>query len=619
MVGPPGLTLNLRWNHCFVFHLILAIRVNLALFPQCIRGARSCVESRLGGFLSVGRDRLAKRRTGGWIDRKRALGVWALARVVPILLVVAMGSVTLSAIWIQPASASLSSWTATTNYPVSVSGEICVMSSGFVYCVGGNNGTTRITAVYFAPLSSSGVGSWIATTSYPTNVISQSCVASSGFIYCVGGFDGVTSVNSVYFAPLSSSGVGSWSTTTNYPIGITGQSCVAISGFVYCIAGRDSANLLTSAVYFAPLSSSGVGSWSPTASYPIVVAFHSCVASSGLVYCVGGLGSASQPNDVYFAPLSSSGVGSWSATTNYPMTIVSESCVASSGFVHCIGGQLFNGAKSSAVDFAPLNSSGVGSWLATTNYPTTIADPSCVARAGVVYCVAGLGGPTNTQTNAVYFAFVTQVTQDVTSTFVTCSPSFIAASQPTQCTATVTDTSATPISPGGTVTFSGNSSGSFDPSNTCELSSTGSSTASCASTVSYIPSAGAEGSHTITGTYSGEPAHLGSSGTTSLTVGKRTSSTTVNCSKVKGNIVCTVTVTDTAPGTPVTPTGTVSMGSTGTGTFTNCALSGTGSSAACTVTYTPGKGKTGIITITGTFGGDRDHLGSSGSTTVRSS
>ena len=568
-MGPPGLTLNLRWNHCFVCHLILAIRANLALFPQCIRGSRSCVESELGRFFSVGRGRLAKRRTGGWIDRKGALGVWALARVVPILLVVAMGSVTLSAIWIQPASASLSSWTATTNYPVSVSGEICVMSSGFVYCVGGNNGTTRITAVYFAPLSSSGVGSWIATTSYPTNVISQSCVASSGFIYCVGGFDGVTSVNSVYFAPLSSSGVGSWSTTTNYPIGITGQSCVAISGFVYCIAGRDSANLLTSAVYFAPLSSSGVGSWS--------------------------------------------------ATTNYPMTIVSESCVASSGFVHCIGGQLFNGAKSSAVDFAPLNSSGVGSWLATTNYPTTIADPSCVARAGVVYCVAGLGGPTNTQTNAVYFAFVTQVTQDVTSTFVTCSPSFIAASQPTQCTATVTDTSATPISPGGTVTFSGNSSGSFDPSNTCELSSTGSSTASCASTVSYIPSAGAEGSHTITGTYSGEPAHLGSSGTTSLTVGKRTSSTTVNCSKVKGNIVCTVTVTDTAPGTPVTPTGTVSMGSTGTGTFTNCALSGTGSSAACTVTYTPGKGKTGIITITGTFGGDRDHLGSSGSTTVRSS
>ena len=101
--------------------------------------------------------------------------------------------------------------------------------------------------------------------------------------------------------------------------------------------------------------------------------------------------------------------------------------------------------------------------------------------------------------------------------------------------------------------------------------------------------------------------------------GLRATSTTVSCSKVKGSITCTITVTDTSPGTSITPTGTVAMSSTGTGTFTSCAFSGASSSATCTVTYTPGKGKTSIISITGTYSGDTDHFGSSGSTTIKSS
>src|SRR5438876_225578 len=420
----------------------------------------------------------------------------------------------------------------------------------------------------------------------------------------------------------------SWSSTTNYPIGLEFPSCVVSSGFVYCIAGDNSSGL-TNAVYFAPLlPAGGAGSWSSSTSYPLRLQSQSCVTSSGFVYCIGGDtrgGLANSTSAVYFAALSSNGVGSWSSSTSYPLNVISPSCVVGSGFAYCIGGDTathspFGGTFTgftSAVYFASLSSSGVGSWASTTSYPTVIYTQSCALDSGFVYCIGGNNGsgvPSGTWSNGVFFA---STSPNTTSTSISCSPSSVAVNQPTQCTATVTDTSSTPAPIIGTVTFSSSSSGSFTPSNTCTLKSIGSSTASCAATVSYAPGSGTEGTQTITGTYDGD--HQGSSGTTSLTVTERTTSTMVTCPKVKGNTVCTVTVTDTSPGTAITPAGTVAMSSTGSGMFTSCSLSGKGSAATCTATYTTGKGKTTIITIMATYSGDKDHFGSSGNTTIKSS
>src|SRR2546429_124249 len=419
----------------------------------------------------------------------------------------------------------------------------------------------------------------------------------------------------------------SWSSTTNYPTGIEFPSCVVSSGFVYCIAGDNSSGL-TNAVYFAPLlPAGGAGSWSSSTSYPLRLQSQSCVTSSGYVYCIGGDtrgGLANSTSAVYFAALSSSGVGSWSPSTRYPTNIAGQSCVVDSGFVYCIAGENttalpgggVQGTINSAVYFAPLSSSGVGSWSPTTSYPTGIVFQSCALDSGFVYCIGGNNGsgvPSGTWSNGVLFA---STSPNTTSTSISCSPPSVAVNQPTQCTATVTDTSPTPAPIIGTVTFSSSSAGSFTPSNTCTLKSTGSSTASCTATISYAPASGTEGTQTITGTYDGD--HQGRSGTTRLTAPHRTTSTMVTCPKVKGNTVCTVTVTDTPPGTAITPTGTVALSGTGSGTFTSCNLSGTGSSATCTTTYTTGKGKTTIITITATYSGDKDHFGSSGNTTIKS-
>src|SRR2546425_631300 len=211
------------------------------------------------------------------------------------------------------------------------------------------------------------------------------------------------------------------------------------------------------------------------------------------------------------------------------------------------------------------------------------------------------------------------VTRRPTSTTVNCNPGTVPVNAPTSCTATVTDTGpGTAIPPTGMVSFTSTGSGTFSFTS-CLLIPLSSSASSCS--VNYTPNPGSEGTHTIKATYNGDPNHSGSSGTFDLTVTKRTTSTSVTCSPnfVQPGVstTCQATVTDTSPGTFITPTGTVTWTTNATGTFSpsnSCTLTGTGPSASCTVTYTPTS--RGVHLITATYQGDTDHFGSSGSTTL---
>jgi hypothetical protein len=212
-------------------------------------------------------------------------------------------------------------------------------------------------------------------------------------------------------------------------------------------------------------------------------------------------------------------------------------------------------------------------------------------------------------------------TQRTTSTSVSCVPAGVATGGNTTCTATVTDTSApTAVTPTGTVSFTANpvSSGNFITSS-CTLAA-----GSCS--VTYHVTA-ASGTITITGTYGGDTDHSGSVGSTSISAGVvlRLTSTSVSCLPISVPVnsptTCTVTVTDTSSGPKVTPTGIVTFTApAGSGTFApgsgQCTLAGGAGTATCTLTFSPGLGKEGSITITATYPGDVVHSGSSGSQTI---
>jgi len=207
------------------------------------------------------------------------------------------------------------------------------------------------------------------------------------------------------------------------------------------------------------------------------------------------------------------------------------------------------------------------------------------------------------------------VNQRTTSTAITCT-SPVVVKQVSNCTARITDSSSGgSVTPIGNVGFVSDSSGTFS-SASCTISTVSTGVAGCS--VSYTP--GATGNHLVTGSYGGDTVHSVSNGVSPVTVGQRSTSTTVNCVPISlsAHQSCTATVTDNSPGTVVTPVGDVSFTTNSIGTFNSnsCTLSSTGTPgvASCEVTYTPVAVAT--HTITGEYSGDAIHLASQGSTTI---
>jgi parallel beta-helix repeat protein len=214
---------------------------------------------------------------------------------------------------------------------------------------------------------------------------------------------------------------------------------------------------------------------------------------------------------------------------------------------------------------------------------------------------------------------VTPAALHVTTTSVSCDTPVVV-NQPSLCTATVTDTSITgATSPSGTVGFTDHSlTGSFAP-NPCTLVAGTTGIATCSVNVSFGQGVTTPFPTDVSASYGGDLTHMGSSSTFTVTVNPRTTSTTITCDSpvvLPGSSICTVTVTDTDVGTPITPGSggwsliTNSTGSFSAGQFTNLCFLSSGAPATCTVTYTPTV--VGGHKITANYPGDAYHLPSSG-------
>jgi len=282
-----------------------------------------------------------------------------------------------------PITGQLGSWNLTTSYPLPLTSMSCVTSGGFVYCVGGGDetaprGSGGLNNTYYAPLSPEGVGQWIKTTDYPLTIQSPTCIASSGYVYCVGGFAGATSnlTSDVFYAPLSPSGIGRWTQSTTFPNLLSLPPCVVDSSYIYCVAQNATGHFIPAGnTYFAPLSATGVGKWTESSQVPI--APEGCVASGGYAYCFGG--ACVTPGCMtpsYYAPLSSQGVGPWNPTSN--LTGAQDVYAAGSSYLY------FFAVPNPLV--ASLSTSGIGSWTATTPYPQE-SPAGCFTNAGYLYCI----------------------------------------------------------------------------------------------------------------------------------------------------------------------------------------------------------------------------------------
>ncbi len=301
-------------------------------------------------------------------------------------------------------SGALGPWNLTADYPLAANNctgtspdlycaqQTCVAGSGYVYCVGG-----ATTSTYYSQLSSAGLGPWLPSADYPVPVEEESCVVSSNYVYCVGGYvagadGGATSpIADVYYAPLLSPGIGTWTASTPFPH-VTGvPQCMTDSGYIYCISRNSDSPTLDA--YYAPISSSGVGTWTATVAPPTGTA--GCSAIGGYAYCFGG-GNCPPDGPVsdcyspsYFAPLTASGIGTWKATSELPTAGFADYATAGS-YIYYLSIPVF---------FASVSADGIGPWETTTNYPDSTYPSACFSSGDYLYCASPIA-------NGSYFAQV---------------------------------------------------------------------------------------------------------------------------------------------------------------------------------------------------------------------
>ena len=246
----------------------------------------------------------------------------------------------------------------------------------------------------------------------------------------------------------------------------------------------------------------------------------------------------------------------------------------------------------------------------STGTCTTLYTPSANSPSNVII-IASYGGDTTHNTSSSTLSLVVAVVH-TTSVIVTPNSGPFVSGTAVAFSVTVTDTSNSPTSPTGIVSWSdGNAGGSFS-STACTLSAN-----TC--TTSYTPSSSSPNSITITATYGGDTTHQTNSGTSILTINSLSPvSITVSpnpSSYVTGTtLTFTAIVTDTSS-SPTTPTGTITWGDGNLGgifSSSSCTLSAN----ACTTSYTPSSSSPNSITITASYGGDTTHNTSSGTSSL---
>ncbi len=286
-------------------------------------------------------------------------------------------------------SSGIGQWTNSTPYPGKASS--CVADSGYIYCISHGDPYATTWPTYYAALSEQGIGNWTESTPAPTPA--TPCVSSSGYIYCIGaGLEG-------FYAPISNSGVGSWKMEHTVQPPDT-STCTATSGDIYCI-GAEHYVTLSNSTYYASLSSDGMGNATKTTDYPFAVASEPCAVYGGFVYCVAGHTglapydvSGDDTSAVYFAPVSGSGIGAWKQTASYPVVGYGVSCVASSGYLYCLGGRNTGGEPLNDAYFSEItNSTPTNTNTGTNTGPTSTSPASSAsgsANSTTIYELTGV-------------------------------------------------------------------------------------------------------------------------------------------------------------------------------------------------------------------------------------
>ncbi|MEK7600333.1 MAG: hypothetical protein AAB462_04845, partial [Patescibacteria group bacterium] len=293
-------------------------------------------------------------------------------------------------------SGELSTWASTTSLGANVRAyHPTVTANGYVYVIGGWDTVSAKDTSYYAKLNADGsVGTWASTTNLPIAIGDHASVVANGYVYVLGGYNG-SYLNDVYYAKLNADGtLGGWNQTTDFPGFRHLPTSVVANGYVYVLGGKDETGTFRNTVYYAKLNADGtVGSWQTANAFTGTRDAHTSVTANGYVYVIGGENPALTPlTSVQYAKVNADGsLSAWQATTGLGTALFGQATVVANGYVYAIGGGNGGGASTS-IYYARLNSNGtIGAWnTGATTLPAGRGFFSGVVANGYIYTFGGL-------------------------------------------------------------------------------------------------------------------------------------------------------------------------------------------------------------------------------------
>lgn len=292
-------------------------------------------------------------------------------------------------------------------YPISVDPTMQVTSSADFSKLNQESGSevdTTNNLIKRVSVSGGELNGWSSTGSGLTARYGASTTIYNGFIYISGGCltnQVVTNVctavtNTVMKAPVSSSGIGTWTTETALPDNVWQHNMVVYNGYLYVISGGYNTTPNGSPyIYSVKINSNGsLGSTWKTTFDLCCQLYASSFVYNGYMYRLGGSASGANTAAVYYAKINGDGTwGTFTTTTAMPTAIFEAALSVYNGRVYVIGGCTNTNPCSTytnAVISAQINTDGtLSSWTSRTSITTARRNPVSWVNAGYLYVTGG--------------------------------------------------------------------------------------------------------------------------------------------------------------------------------------------------------------------------------------
>jgi hypothetical protein len=274
----------------------------------------------------------------------------------------------------------------TASYPLTIDPSVYVKSAQKL--MRGNNETNvdfdvTNNQILKGALSGARIPDWTpGPSSLPSKIWNAGTATAGGFVYVVGGNNGTVNSSSVYWAQFdtgSAQTIGSWSTNAGYnlPLPRSGLSLVSYNGYLYAIGGQDptcaGVSNVCNTVYSSKLGANGEpNAWVQISNLTTERRYAGAVAYENQLFLYGGqtnatTGTAGVTTDEYTNINPNGTLGNWTTTTPLPTQTHGHSVAAYNGYVYSVGGTQGSTTPTSAVLYAKINASGVGTWNSTNS------------------------------------------------------------------------------------------------------------------------------------------------------------------------------------------------------------------------------------------------------------